>query len=74
VCFRYIAEDSDRRNAQIVADVQRSGVAVPSTTNVNGKLAIRAAIVNHRTRETDVDRLVDAILERGRSAAAGCQP
>jgi len=73
VCFRYIAEDSDRLNAQIVTDIQRSGTAVPSTTIVRGKLAIRAAIVNHRTREADVDRLVDAILDRGRRAASAAK-
>jgi MFS transporter, AAHS family, 4-hydroxybenzoate transporter len=30
-------------------------------------LAIRAAIVNHRTEAVDVDRLVDAVLAAGRA-------
>jgi hypothetical protein len=56
----------DALNTDIVIALQESGIAVPSTTNVNGQLAIRAAFVNHRTRTEDVDILVDAILEAGR--------
>jgi glutamate/tyrosine decarboxylase-like PLP-dependent enzyme len=65
VCFRHRApdgEDVDAFNARIVRTVQDSGVAVPSTTRVNGQLAIRVAIVNHRTTQGDVDRLLDTVL------------
>ena len=65
VCFRYRGADADALNAAIVADVQESGVAAPSTTRIDGALAIRAAIFNHRTRERDVDALVDAVLRHG---------
>jgi len=65
VCFRYRGEDADVLNAAIVADIQESGVAAPSTTRIDGRLAIRAAIFNHRTRECDVDALVDAVLQHG---------
>jgi aromatic-L-amino-acid decarboxylase len=67
VCFRYRGADSDTLNAAIVADVQESGVAAPSTTRIGGKLAIRAAIFNHRTGERDVDALVEAVLRHGDS-------
>ena len=67
VCFRHRGADPDRLNARIVADLHESGIAAPSTTTVNGHLAIRAAIVNHRTREQDVDRMVDAVLDLGRN-------
>lgn len=72
VCFRFVAAegDLDRLNADIVADLQEAGIAAPSTTTVNGKLAIRAAIVNHRTDPTDIAMLVDAVLEAGRARAA----
>lgn len=60
VCFRYRCADADRVNADIVADLQESGIAVPSTTIINGQLAIRAAIVNHRTVASDIDALLDA--------------
>ena len=63
VCFRVrAAMDPDRVNRDVVADLQESGIAAPSTTTVDGKLAIRAAIVNHRTTAADADALVDAIL------------
>ena len=71
VCFRYIAAtgDLDRLNADIVADLHESGIAAPSTTMVSGLLAIRAAIVNHRTEETDIAILVDEILAAGHRRA-----
>jgi aromatic-L-amino-acid decarboxylase len=66
VCFRYRSDDSDAVNSRIVTDIQESGVAVPSTTIIDGRLAIRAAIVNHRTQRCDVDALITAILEFGK--------
>ncbi|MBS4073755.1 cytochrome D ubiquinol oxidase subunit I [Ameyamaea chiangmaiensis] len=65
VCFRVRA--SDAFNAELVKDLQEAGIAAPSTTTINGRCAIRAAIVNHRTTNADVDALVDAALERARS-------
>jgi len=69
VCFRYRSDAAgmDALNAAIVADLQEAGIAAPSTTVVDGRLAIRAAIVNHRTRPEDVDRLVQGVLARGRA-------
>ena len=67
VCFRYrtAAAETDALNAAIVADIQESGIAVPSLTRIDGRLAIRAALFNHRTQECDVDALVDAVLRHG---------
>jgi glutamate/tyrosine decarboxylase-like PLP-dependent enzyme len=65
VCFRYRADDADRVNGAIVADIQESGIAAPSTTTLDGRFAIRAAIVNHRTDVGDLDALVAAVLELG---------
>ncbi|MBV8728755.1 MAG: cytochrome D ubiquinol oxidase subunit I, partial [Acidobacteriia bacterium] len=70
VCFRYRSEDSDRVNASIVIDLQESGIAVPSTTTIDGRLAIRAAIVNHRTQPCDLDALIDATVRLGNKACA----
>jgi glutamate/tyrosine decarboxylase-like PLP-dependent enzyme len=66
VCFRHRGGDPDALNARIVVELHESGIAAPSTTTLDGHLAIRAAIVNHRTREADVDRMVDAVLALGR--------
>ena len=65
VCFRYRCGNADEVNQNIVADLQESGIAAPSTTTLDGRLAIRAAIVNHRTDRTDVDALLDATLAFG---------
>jgi aromatic-L-amino-acid decarboxylase len=65
VCFRYRAADANKVNGNIVIDIQESGIAAPSTTILDGQLAIRAAIVNHRTDICDIDALVSAVLEFG---------
>lgn len=77
VCFRVGAPGLDeaalnRLNEEIVADVQESGVAAPSTSRIHGKLAIRVNITNHRTLFRDLDVFVDAVLDaaRARGAAA----
>jgi glutamate/tyrosine decarboxylase-like PLP-dependent enzyme len=69
VVFRYRAGDSDRVNAAIVADLHASGLAAPSTTTIGGHLAIRAAIVNHRTAERDLEILLTAVLRLGGALA-----
>ncbi len=69
VCFRYVGGDPtfdfDALNVAIVADLQEAGIAAPSTTNIGGKLAIRAALVNHRTAPEDVEMLVAEVLRIG---------
>jgi glutamate/tyrosine decarboxylase-like PLP-dependent enzyme len=71
VCFRYVCEEADRVNGEIVVDIQESGIAAPSTTILDGRLAIRAAIVNHRTDVCDIDALIAAVLEFGAQRAGG---
>lgn len=68
VCFRFRGDDA--LNADIVADLQESGIAAPSTTMLDGRLVIRAAFVNHRTQTSDVDLLVEAVLRLGRKNAS----
>jgi aromatic-L-amino-acid decarboxylase len=70
VCFRYRAEDSNRVNGNVVMDIQESGIAAPSTTLLDGELAIRAAIVNHRTSTCDIDALISSVLEFGARRSA----
>jgi glutamate/tyrosine decarboxylase-like PLP-dependent enzyme len=69
VCFRYRGEDPDRLNARIVIDLQESGIVAPSTTKIGDRLAIRAAIVNHRTDARDIDALVAATVAFGKAHA-----
>jgi glutamate/tyrosine decarboxylase-like PLP-dependent enzyme len=74
VCFGYRSPDANRLNAELVIALQESGIAAPSATTIDGRVAIRAAIVNHRTEERDIDALISATLALGaarqKSAAA----
>jgi aromatic-L-amino-acid decarboxylase len=70
VCFRYRAPDADAVNSAVICALQESGVAAPSATVIDGRVAIRAAIVNHRTRATDLDALIETTLALGAAHAA----
>ncbi len=67
VCFRYRASDAERVNAELIVAIQESGLAAPSSTIVDGKLAIRAAIFNHRTTRDEIDQLLELTLRFGRA-------
>jgi glutamate/tyrosine decarboxylase-like PLP-dependent enzyme len=68
VCFRArlggMAESElDALNRDLGDALLRDGRVFAGTTNYAGKVAFRPAIVNWRTREEDVDLLVDVLLE-----------
>ena len=69
VCFRVKqgSADLNQFNKDLVADIQESGIAAPSTTTIDGKLAIRAGVFNHRSTPADADALVDGILAMARA-------
>lgn len=74
VCFRYrqpclTFEALDRINGEIVIALQERGIAVPSTTRLDGMLAIRVNITNHRSRLADFDALLEAVVSLGASHA-----
>lgn len=74
VCFRYIVPrmgdaELDRINEEIVIALQEKGIAAPSTTRLNGVLAIRVNITNHRTRIDDLEILIGAVESIGRDLA-----
>jgi glutamate/tyrosine decarboxylase-like PLP-dependent enzyme len=70
VCFRYVQPglDDNRLNAlnqELLIRLQESGVAVPSSTTVRGRYALRCAITNHRSRRDDFDLLVRTVVQLG---------
>ena len=69
VCFRLRRQgvDLDALNAELVLDLHEAAIAVPSTTTIDGRRAIRAAIVNHRTTDADVDAMIDGLLRLSRA-------
>jgi glutamate/tyrosine decarboxylase-like PLP-dependent enzyme len=75
VCFRFEREGwddtaLDALNEDVAADLQESGVAVPSTTRLRGRSAIRVNVTNHRTRREDLELFVRAACEAARARFA----
>jgi glutamate/tyrosine decarboxylase-like PLP-dependent enzyme len=70
VCFRYRALEPNAVNEQIVLALQESGIVAPSTTRIGGRVAIRAALVNHRTSRAEIDALIDGVLSFGDTIAS----
>jgi aromatic-L-amino-acid/L-tryptophan decarboxylase len=65
---------TDRLNAELVATLQRRGIAAPSTCRIGELLCIRINITNHRTSDADLTILVEAIDAVGAELAAADQP
>jgi len=66
VCFRRRFEglvsdedEADRRNAALVAGLERSGLGLVSSTVLRGRYALRACVMNHTTTRADVERVID---------------
>jgi glutamate/tyrosine decarboxylase-like PLP-dependent enzyme len=73
-CFRYAPAgmpeaERDALNVELLLRLQERGIAVPSSTVLGGRFALRVANVNHRTRRADLDALVDAVLAIGAELA-----
>ncbi len=76
LCFRHGGRGLDEAglrnlNLEILMRLQEEGEATLSDTVVRGRHWLRAAIVNHRTRRADIDRLVDGVLRLGSTISAG---
>ncbi len=76
VCFRYRApgygeEELNALNGELLIRLHESGIAAPSSTTLNGRYALRAAITNHRSRREDFDVLVHAVERIGKELAGG---
>ncbi|MFD2205626.1 pyridoxal phosphate-dependent decarboxylase family protein [Kiloniella antarctica] len=70
VCYRYnpggLNHDKLKEiNIEIMLRLQEEGSAALSDTTVHGAHCLRVAITNHRTRQSDLDFLVDETLRIG---------
>jgi len=75
VCFRFAASGLDPAaldvvNQEILIRLQERGIAVPSSTVLDGRFALRVAITNHRSRLDDFDLLVNAVAGIGEELIA----
>jgi glutamate/tyrosine decarboxylase-like PLP-dependent enzyme len=71
VCYRFRDDRLDEAqlnelNQQILIQLQECGIAVPSSTVLDGRFAIRVANTNHRSRRDDFDLLVRETIRLGR--------
>jgi aromatic-L-amino-acid/L-tryptophan decarboxylase len=76
VCYRFRADGLDAialdaLNRELLLQIQESGTAVPSSTVLRGAFVLRCAMTNHRTKRSDLDRLVDASVRIGREILLG---
>ncbi|HYN70755.1 MAG TPA: pyridoxal-dependent decarboxylase [Candidatus Eisenbacteria bacterium] len=73
-CFRYRPTgdgDANQLNFRIVERLRRETPFIPTTTVVDGRLAIRPCFINPRTTAREVEGLVDATIRFGDELTAG---
>ncbi len=71
VCFRYNPgglEEAvlDAINRELLLQLQEQGIAAPSYTTIRNRYCLRVAVANHRSRNSDFDGLIEAVLRIGR--------
>jgi glutamate/tyrosine decarboxylase-like PLP-dependent enzyme len=57
-------------NQRILLELQVRGIAVPSSTVLDGRFALRLAITNHRTQDEDVRFFLNEMIKIGREICA----
>ncbi len=76
VCFRHrgasgMSEDGlNQFNAAVLQRTQRRGRVYISNATLAGKFCLRACIVNHRTKDADVDSVIPEVLAAAKELAA----
>ena len=71
-CFRYTpanVSDVEALNRKLVPVLQAGGEAFLTGTELDGLFVLRACVVNFRTTEADLDRLLDAIVDAATKAS-----
>ncbi len=76
VCFRHRGagqvpgDELNRWNALILKSMQKRGRVYLSNATLAGKFCLRACIVNHRTKDSDIDAVIPEVLLAAKEAAA----
>jgi aromatic-L-amino-acid/L-tryptophan decarboxylase len=76
VCFRYLvrenASDEERNafNLALLKRMIRRGKVYMSNAELNGRFCLRVCIVNHLTKDSDIDAIVPEVLETARELQA----
>jgi aromatic-L-amino-acid/L-tryptophan decarboxylase len=75
VCFRHLMnkdasiEERNRFNTTLLKRIVARGKIYLSNATLQGKFCLRACIVNHLTKESDIDAVVPEVLAAGREVA-----
>lgn len=64
----------DSLNRELLVSLQRGGEAYLSNAIIDSSYFLRACFVNFRTRESDIDALIDIVLRLGRKLDAKHRP
>ena len=67
VCFRYVGgkhteDELNRLNSEILRRILKRGNIYLSNATVHSRFCLRACVVNHRTTNSDIDRVVTEVL------------
>ena len=78
LCFRRRfdcdEDEEDRRNAALVAELERSGIGLISSTRVAGRYVLRMCILGHATQWEHVERVIAFLEETEVEAGATAEP
>jgi aromatic-L-amino-acid decarboxylase len=74
VTYRYLPKqgDADAFNRQLVQTIQQDGRIFISSTRIDGKLVLRAAVLCFRTHLDDVNEMLDILKQNARKLEASC--
>lgn len=71
-CFRYrprgFSGDLDILNERLLVALQRAGSSYLSNAKINGQFALRGCVLNYRTTERDMEKLLDDVRDAGAAA------
>ena len=73
VCFRRRAESEEhaaRVNTELVAAFEATGQGLVSSTRLRGRYAVRLCVMNHTSRQEDVERVLDWFADAALPEAA----
>ena len=79
VCFRYLPANSNERDEDTIARLNRAllerlqlgGEAFLTSTELGGRFVLRACIVNYRSTHEDIDRMLTAVRGIAASLTSG---
>lgn len=80
VCFRYVPRRKesvkyslDEMNQWILRRLVRGGRVFLSNATVNQQFALRVCVVNHRSRQADLEEVISEVLAAGREISSGSE-